>query len=280
MDPLVKAVGVVALHEVLDHDLPVERQAADGLGLHRDHVLDVVVREYLVKLAEPGAQRRGLLIEVDEDEPLPEFRPQPGQADIRAGESRCLPHLGCTDESAVEVVRPPVVGAAERPAVAGCLRWQLEPLRRRPLRGCRHAHTPVLADRGHDVDLVLRSASDDHRLPCHSDRIEVTDVGDLVDASHTDPLMTEDGLLLEREEVGICVHRRRKADRGGEVLGRRVEAPQRDGATAVCQHEHLQVLRTPHVSARYRAGSRTLCDRCEDCGHGARVTSSCGSKNR
>ena len=217
VDALVEPAGVIALHEVLGHDLPVERQVGHGGRVDGHHVLDVEVGHRLVEAAQPGRQRLGPVVEVDEDETLPHLGAQPRQPDVGLVEPVGPVHVGRADQAAVEVVGPPVVRAAEGVAVARGLRRRLEPLVRGPLGRGGDAHGPVLAHRAHHVHLAGLVASHDEGLAGHGGGVEVARVGYLVGPADAYPLPLVDGLHLEVEEPRVGIGGGRQPDDGGEI---------------------------------------------------------------
>ena len=118
MNAVVETTVVVHLHEVLDHDLPVERHVGNDHGIDGDEVVDPVVGQRCVELCQPRRQRRRVVREVHEDEAAPDLHRQPRQADLVHVESVGLGHLGRADQLTVEVVDPVVVRAAELAGVA------------------------------------------------------------------------------------------------------------------------------------------------------------------
>ena len=61
MNSFVEATVVVHLHEVLNHDLPVEWDVVHHLWRNGDEVVDVVVRQHCLQFVE--ARRKGRCVE-------------------------------------------------------------------------------------------------------------------------------------------------------------------------------------------------------------------------
>ena len=159
---VVQPVVVVRLHEILSHDLPVERHTLVSVHGSRHPVVQSVRLQQVVDLRHPGAERRRIIVEVREDEAAPDLGTQPRKTVVGLVETLSALHGRRTRQRAAEVVDPPVIGTAEGPNRAGDLRNAREPLLPWALGGCGDAHAAVLANRRHHVD---RSA----RLPDHDD---------------------------------------------------------------------------------------------------------------
>ena len=140
---------MVAVVEVLEHHLPVPRQAGERERAGADGVGELVVGEERLVALERRGEWRGGRVEVDEDEAVPLLDLQAGQAPLRLVERRRALHRRRAEQAAVEGVAPVVVRALERRRVAGSLA---------------HLHRPVPAHRRQGVDRARLVAGDDDRL--------------------------------------------------------------------------------------------------------------------
>ena len=187
---------VVALEVVVDVDLPV---ALDDVVAPLDERACGRRRSRPRHLGRDGAhhlgQRRRVVGQVDEDERAPALDAHGDEAEVLLGEALGVLHLGRGAQAAVEPVRPAVVAALERLAVA---------LRERDLARA------MPADVVEGAQLAVEAVRDDDRLVEDRDRDEVADALELIGPCHELPGAAEDPLLLALEDVGVEVVARRQ----------------------------------------------------------------------
>ena len=218
VQPRVHHRQVIALEVVVDVDLPV---AGDLVVLphHPPHALGVEVRRALRDVLEEIAERRGLRIDVDEDERTPACHLHRLQVHVGGREALHTFHLRRAKQIPLQVVRPPVVLALERLPLAAAV--------------CDRTGTV-------QADVVKRAqriaiAKDDERLARDFGGEELSALRDLLRPPDELPCPREDLLALELEIDGIDVepsrNRRRVGDVGveGEVDGHRSRGPDTRG---------------------------------------------------
>ncbi len=190
--------AVVALHEVLDDELPVRLDVVD------DPPADLEVRHVVVldglHVAQPGADRaddlvlegRRILGQADPYVPEPFAYPHAHQAVLGTADVRHPGEVGRGDQLAVQVVRPGVVRALEGPLdLAGLLGTELG--------------AAVPADVEEGANGFVARAGDEDALAAHVHRLEGTRLGKLRGARDAGPHRLEDVLLLLGEDPGIDV---------------------------------------------------------------------------
>ena len=205
----VQLVGVVAVVVVLEHHLPVP---GEGTGHDRRPVAgaEVVGCDGLGDLGQPRGQRRGVRIEIDEDEAEPGLQLEGRQGDGGLVEVAGPLHRRRVHQVAVEAVDPVVIGADEAAGIA-------------PPLG--HQHRPVLADRRHRLQLVRPGAGDNDRLADDPGGEIVARRRDPGLPTDAEPFVIEQRLLLELVEGRVGVAGRRQGlgpveveDRAGHAL--------------------------------------------------------------
>ena len=121
--------AVVALEVVLDGDLPVALDLPVVAGMEAQAVeLDSALGDVAGERAQRVGQRTGLGIRVDEDERAPRLRSHRKHREAFLVEVGLAFGARRLPERAVEVVRPRVIRALERLAVAVALRDQVPPM--------------------------------------------------------------------------------------------------------------------------------------------------------
>ena len=183
--------AVVALEEVLGAELPVrldlrlraleEAKRVDvdsGRGDAVGHVFEEV------------RERAGIGVRAHEDEGAPGLRAQLQQAEVAGVDPAFAVRARRRDQSAVEPVRPRVVGALERRSPPGAFADD---------------RASVPADVEERAELVLLVADEHHGDVSHARRTERAGLRDLVRPAGVLPEAAEDPLLLEPEGGGIDV---------------------------------------------------------------------------
>ena len=183
--------AVVALEEVLRADLPVrlvlrlgplkEAQGADVDAGLRDPVGDAV---------EELRERRGVGVRVDEEEGAPRLQPKRHEAELVGLDSAFAVRPRRREEAAVEPVRPRVVRALQRRALAAAL-------------ADHRASMPADVEEGAQHSLAV--AHEDHRHVAHARRPEGSRLGELARVPDVLPRAPEDPLPLELEHRRIRV---------------------------------------------------------------------------
>ena len=185
---------MVALHEVLDDQLPVRLDVVDDPPADLEGVDGVVVDR--LDVAEPGPdrahhgvlERRRLVGDADPDvaEPL---------ADVRGAQAVLLPadvgHPGQVrggDQLAVQIVGPGVVRALERALGLAAVR-------------AAQPGAAVPADVEERARLPLAVTAEDQALPADLHGLEVARLGQLAAAGGAEPHLLEDPFLLLPEDL-------------------------------------------------------------------------------
>ena len=205
----VNRLGVIDVHEVLGDEFPVALEVEcvfvrdhglSGLARLGADVHAIVVEELL------EADRIG--IEIDEDVAFPRIELHLVEAAVLEVEG-LLDFLvkGCTDELAVEVVKPPMVGAAEFLGIA--------------VADGRHLDAAVTADVGEGVELALLVLADNDRLAGDAHGRVVARLRKLFGAADAQPILHEYLFDLFVEDVPRGVHVPGQMARPMEVLARR-----------------------------------------------------------
>ena len=194
---------VVALDVVLDDDLPVRRLAiaAGSKGRQR---LDSVGSEPLRQVADQLAQRRGVVVEVDEHQAAHLLDADGVQAEAALVEPLAERlALGNADQTAVEAVRPAVIAAADRAlALSGAAQQA---------RGAVAAHVPVGAE------LAALIADDEHRLGAGLGREVTTGSRQRGHVARELPRSLKDQLVLGVQQPLVEVQARREGGAGERV---------------------------------------------------------------
>ena len=181
---------VVALEVVVGDDLPVRRLRGRRLreALER---LDPVRRELLREPAERGRERRGVRVEVDEDEAGEDLDAGRHEAELRLVEAREPAPLGHADQAAVGAVGPAVVRAADRLAAVAAALAQ--------------AGRAVAADVAEGAQLALLVADDQRGLGADLRGDEAARLGHVGDVPGELPGAREDRLLLAQRRLRVHV---------------------------------------------------------------------------
>ncbi len=200
---------VVPLEVVVHVDLPValDRPLLARGGTHR---LEPAAGEARRKVFQRFGERRGVVVEVDEEEAHPRFEAKLRQAVLFLAEVLDAVELGSVQEPTVERVAPAVVAAAEGLAL--------------PLSG-RDGSRAVAADVRERAQARVGASGDQERLAGHLGREETAGNGDLVLAADELPGPREDSLPLDVEEAAVVVTTRRERRGRGEA---RVQIEARD----------------------------------------------------
>ena len=199
-------------------------------------MLDVVVLHLVFELLERRSDRRGVLVEVDEDEPHPDLDLELGQTD-RGAIQVALIHLGRVAQPALEVVRPGVQGAAEQAALDAA-------------RALGQEHPAVLAHRGHHADLAVGTPYREERVVVDRDREVVAGIRQQPGSPDAQPRPVVDRRLLELEPLLGRVQVRRQVARVRDFGGRSLERPQHVGVHQVSE---------PFGSGQHRLPQWTVC---------------------
>ena len=201
--------AVVALHEVLHDQLPVRRHVVDDPAPQGQAGDVIAVDQVLVPQPLPDRpdhlvlEGGRLLGQADPHvaQVLPDVRlHQRVRLSVDVGH---LGQVGCRDQLAVQVVRPGVVHALERPLDL-TLRLRAQP------------HAAVPADVEECPDLAPTVPRDDDALPADLHRTERSRPGEIGGPHRTEPRLLQDRGLL-----------------GGEHLGRDVAHPGQGGDQAL-----------------------------------------------
>jgi hypothetical protein len=194
--------AVVALEEVLGADLPVRfvlrlraREEAQ-----RAHV-DSRVRDPLRDVFQELGERRSLRIRVDEHERPPGLEPERNEAEAFVEATLAL-RPRRREQPSVETVRPGVVRALERLALA---------------RALADDGPAVAADVEEGSQRPLAVVDEQYRDVARAGRVEAARLGDLVRAGDVLPEPPEDPLLLELEHRRVDVPAPRKRSGAGRA---------------------------------------------------------------
>ena len=225
-------LAVVALEEVLADDLPVRLE----LGLPaRVEAKGVDVEPELGDLRRHRAERLGERLRsrcvFDEHERAPGVDGGAAEAELVLREVRLLVRPRRRAERAVEAVRPRVVRALQRLALALAL-------------GDREA--AVAADVEERAQLAVACARDDHRRLPRAPREERPRLGKLPEMADVLPRGAEDPLLLAAQDLRIRVPAIRKRRLHDSIVG------SADGRSCTLR----AVLRLPPLPAHRRAHAR------------------------
>ena len=180
---------VVALHEVLGQALPV-RLPRLGLAVAEHHVFHVVVAHQRHQAFQPRPERRGLPVEIDEEESLPHLHRDLGQSAARLVEIVAALDERRAHEPPAQVVGPGVIRALEMLRVAG---------------SARDRHAAVPADVGKHSQPAVPGAYHQQRLPEQIDRPVVAGSRRLLYPTDADPFRAEQRLYFGRQEFRRCV---------------------------------------------------------------------------
>ena len=191
---------MVALHEVLDDQLPVGGDLVGDRFPHRQRP-DAVAPEFL-QLAETVAQRRlelgrdrsWIFGQREPDESFPDVEMHRDESEVLPVQRLVAGDIGSADEATVQRVGPGVVDALDGGAGVAT-RLQAE------------ARSAVSADVEERAQLAIAPAHDQHALPGQLDGLEVARRGQRVGAADTGPHLTEQALLLACVDVGSWKYR-------------------------------------------------------------------------
>jgi hypothetical protein len=203
-----RPVGVVAVVEVLEHHLPVPRHVGERERARAHGVLEVVVVEVRLVVGQCGRERLGVGVDVHEHEAVPQLDLQRREREVLLVEALGALHRRCAEQATVEPVDPVVVRALERGAVALALA---------------HRHRPVLAHRREAVDATLLVAHHDQRFAGDRDGEPIARLRDARRPPDAEPLVREERLVLEAQELVARVELGREGGRPGHVRDGGVE---------------------------------------------------------
>ena len=178
---------VAAVEIVVDEDLPV---AVEGVGSALEEVQGAEVERSNAgsKPAQKFCQRRGVGIEIDEDELLPGFDLDRNQPILRAVEAADAFELGRALERAVEAVAPAVIGTAKNARRALLFRGD-----------CRCV---MAADVEEGAQLAVAATNDEQRLAGELRGDELPGALELIGARDYLPGAAEDAFALRRAMPG------------------------------------------------------------------------------
>ncbi len=183
---------MVALEEILDHDLPVGLDRVFSPLAKRQRVdVNAAGPEDCGQLAELGRERGRCGAGADEEEGAERLDAERSEGEIGLVESGLLLRARGGAEGPVEAPGPGVIVALERPAVATRLQHQLA--------------AAVAADVRKGFQRPRLVADDDDRDLAHPDGQEVAGLGDLLDSAGIVPARREDALPLACEHFGVGV---------------------------------------------------------------------------
>src|SRR4051812_17527224 len=214
LDGVVQAVGVIAVVEVLEHHLPVPWEVGERETCGGRCVGQVVVLEVRLVGSEGRCQGLRSTVEVDEQEPEPLLDQQTGKTPLRLHEAGGPFHRRRAQQASVEPVHPLVVGAGEGAAVAAIVD---------------DLHPSVLAYRRERMDCAVLGSGDDQSFAVDGRGEVITRLGDPVDSSDAQPLVIEQRVAFELEELVGGVTRRRQRARLVDVEDRVVEGHEQVG---------------------------------------------------
>ena len=186
LDDLMQTVGVIAVVEVLKHDLPVPRQIAERESARADAVGQVVVGQKRGEAFQSGRKGLSVKVKAHEDEPFPHFHQQLGQAVVGFAEIFCALHCGCAQQSSVQAVAPVVIRAGEGAGVA---------------RVVADLHASVLTDGREHIYLAVFVAGRDDSFAVHFGSEVVARLGYLRSQAEAQPFVIPEGFELKVVEL-------------------------------------------------------------------------------
>ena len=214
LDDLMQPVGVVAVVEVLKHDLPVPRQVGERESARADAVGQVVVGEKRSEALQSRPQRARIRVEAHEDEAFPHFHQQLGKAVVGFVEVLGALHRRGAQQTAVQAVDPVVIGAGEGAGVA-CVVADL--------------HASVLADGREHIDMSVFVAGRDYSLSVHFCGEVVACFWYLRSQAETEPLVIPEGFELKVVELLGCVELGRQGSGVRHIAGGGIQRFQQFG---------------------------------------------------
>ena len=214
--------AVEALVVVLDHDLPVRRDLADGLvgGAELAEPEPLVLDDRPLALrGQAVAQPVRRLSEVHEDEALPDLdrdRPEAvfGPVDL------VFLHERRADQLSVERIAPGVVAALDRAAQAT---GRLLVTQARPA---------MTTDVVEATQLAVLAPYDEDALPDHIDGKKIAGFGERVDPARIDPVPEEDLLPFDGEDLRRVVITTGKREAGPPMAIRKSTSSRRPNSGA------------------------------------------------
>ena len=188
--------AVVALEEVLHHDLPVRLDRPLVMGVEADRVdVEPALRHDRGQPAECRLERRRVGVGVHEDERAPGAHRDGREREARGVEARLTLRAGRSPQGSVQVVRPRVVRALERLAAPGPLDDEV---------------SSVAADVDQPAKRSVRAADDGDRDVPDLRREVRPGLGDPLRRPRVRPGAREEPLALALEDAGIGVPARRE----------------------------------------------------------------------
>lgn len=224
LDDLVQTVGVIAVVEVLKHDLPVPRQIAERESAGADAVGQVVVGQKRGKTLQCGRKGLSVSIKAHEDEAFPHFHQQLGQAVVGLVEIFCAFHCWGAQQSSVQAVAPVVIGAGEGAGVA-CVVADL--------------HASVLADGREHIYLSVFVAGRNDSLAVHFGSEVIARLGYLRGQSEAQPFVIPEGFEFKVVELWRGVELWRQGRGVRHIAGGCVQRFQQLGGERC--HSYLQL---------------------------------------
>lgn len=135
-----------------------------------------------------------IVIQIDEDETLPDFKPVLRQRTTLLVEGERSFHQRCSDQPAIRAINPAMVGA-DKPFVRSLL---VE----------RDGHVAMATDVGKRTDHTIGATHNKHGVIDDLHGEPVTGIGNIVGAPDQKPFVFEYRLDLKLVEARICVGRR------------------------------------------------------------------------
>ena len=200
-EPWMRSRAVVALEEVLGHDLPVGIRAELDPRVEGDGVEVEIATQDRRQVAEPVGERFRARIRVHEDKRAPDSDARRQERELVLLEPvRLAIRSRCRPERAVEAVRPGVVVALDRLAAPATLGED---------------RASVAADVEEGAQLAVRTAGDQQRDAAGVCRQEGAGLGDLVGAPAVLPGAGEDALAFAAQHLLVAVPGEGKRACGG-----------------------------------------------------------------
>src|SRR5476649_3109053 len=180
---LVHIVGVIGLERVLVVQLPVPAEIMLLPDMAGHEPVDAVGLELGIDTLERRRERGGVLVEIDEHQPVEDLAAHLRQADLltQLAERRRLAHRRCCDQLAVQPVAPVVIGADQAPRVAAA--------RLVPVLGntARQRMAAMLADRRQDTHGARLVTHQHQRFARHIEIEMVAGLGHLIGMRKAEP---------------------------------------------------------------------------------------------
>jgi len=170
-----------------------------------------------VQFGEVGGERRGGGVEVDEEEAVPKGGGEGAKAVVSAIEAAGVLHFRASDEAAIELEAPGVVGTLQKAGVAVGLGQRGagggfgEATAHVP--GRQDVHGAMRADAGEDARGAIGIANGDEGFAEEIDGDEVAGLRDLREVGDGEPVGGENVLAFPLMELGVVIKR------GGQAAG-------------------------------------------------------------